>query len=247
MIRNHLFLRSVILLVIFMMLCDCSPNRKSAENRLPDKIPLETGNAWIYKNITYNPYGLTLSVEYDTVNIIGKYQDYYKSVTNTGRIALVNRKDNKYLTYGYIQPADTIHGRIRDGDSVKYSQARIFKQDTVFLDKPVVTAIFNSDTGYISEESMGNDYTFTDYKDSFHVSTKKDFKFKGENIHVYIYSYRTGHSGYKSYKYYGRMGLIYQKTIGSIKNIIIDERILIDTLNNFYLKNIKSSDSNRYF
>jgi hypothetical protein len=231
-----------------MMLCDCSTNRKSAENKLPDKIPLKTGNAWIYKNITYNPYGLTLNVEYDTVNIIGRYQDYYKSVTNCGRIALVNRKNNKYLTYGYIQPADTIQGRIRDGDSVKYSQARIFKRDTMFLDKPVVTAIFNSDTGYISEESLGNNYTFSDHRDSFQVAIRENFEYIDSSQPVYIISYSSKCPAVKKrYNYYGQEGLLYYKAIGNYQDIIVEEKFLVDTLHDFYLKNMKASNSNKFF
>lgn len=250
MIKKWSILKLGFTIFITMLYLNCHFSSKETKklDSLPDSLPLKPGNAWIYKHIRYIPYGLTLSVEYDTINIIGKYQDYYKRVTNCGRIVLVNNKNNKYITYGYIQPADTIHGRIRDKDSIKYSQARIFKQDTFLLDKPVVTAIFNSDTGYIPEDSLSANYTFSEHRDSFHITIQENFEYMGDSQPVYIISYSSQCPAVsKRYNYYGKQGLLYYKAVGNYKDIIVEEKFLVDTLHDFYLKNMKVSNSKKYF
>ena len=186
---------------------------------LPDHMPLKTGNSWIYHHRVYNPFKDIVRGSYDTVNIVGKYKDHYKlQYNNYEAIYLSNNREGKYISWGHIM-----------------------RGDTVLYQKPQIATIFSADTGYIDQNALGTEYTFPSKWDSFHVSIKDSFNYKNQIIPVFVTSYISGCPGvYKRYNYYGKQGLIYYKAIGNDKETIVEERVLLDTLQNFYLDNRKN-------
>jgi hypothetical protein len=186
---------------------------------LPESYPLKTGNAWVYHHRVYNPFKDIVRGSYDTVNIVGKYKDHYKlQYNNYEAIYLRNNREGKYISCGHI-----------------------IRGDTVLYQKPQIATIFSADTGYIDQNALSTKYTFPSKWDSFHVSIKDSFNYKNQIIAVYVTSYISGCPGvYKRYKYYGKQGLIYYKAIGNDKETIVEERVLLDTLQNFYLDNRKN-------
>jgi hypothetical protein len=230
---------------IFTLLLFLNCNKKiSNKYDLPEKFPLKVGNTWIYKNLIYTPKDTVLT--YDTLCVIGKYKDFYEYTYGYSKIRLVKNEAGKFLSFGYIQLADTIHGSIFNGDSFYYEQPRILNSDTVLFKKPRIIAIFNIDTGYVDIDT--SKYALPKGEDSLHLSIKKNYKFNNKFYDAYVIRYISSCPGvYCRYLYYTRLGKVYEKSISKDKKDVVQEIILDKFVENYHLKNLKFSNSKKYY
>ena len=238
----NLFLFSIITISI---VC-CNNSKVINSTNLPKKFPLKTGNTWVYKNLVYSKCDTICT--YDTLCILGKYKDYYKYTEGYGRISLVKNKYRKLLSYGYIQLSDTIHGIISGNDTTSYKEPIILKADTIYYGKPLIKAIFTIDTGYVSIDTLSQKFMFSSHIDSFHVSIERDYKYKNNSYDSYVFRYLSKCPGvYCRYDYYTKIGLVYNKAISKNKKNIVQEIILENVLKDYYMKNIRTSENNKYY
>ena len=230
---------SFVFIIIVVLFISCNNIKLSKIGNLPEEFPLKVGNTWIYKKYFYSNNDTTCTV--DTLCVLGKYEDYYKYSGSFGRFELVNNQSGKFLSYGYIQLADTIHGNIVNGDSIPYPKPIIFKADTVLFERPRILAIFTADTGYVDIDTAK--YTFVENSDSFHVSIKKGYEFQNNTYDAYVYRYKAACPGiYCRFSYYTGIGVVYESSILQHTRKVGQEIFLERFIENHTMKNIKISD-----
>ena len=130
----------IIFILALLLFLNCNNKKTVKKHDLPEKIPLKIGNTWIYKNLIYTPRDTVIT--YDTLCVLGKYKEYYEYTAGYSKLKLVKNESGRFLLFGYIQLADTIHGSIFNSDTFYYKEPRIISPDTVLFKKTGVNFNF---------------------------------------------------------------------------------------------------------
>lgn len=193
-----------LLLLITIMLCNCS--KVESEQTIKDisQTPIKIGLTKVFNNLIYN--GLDTTSTIDTVSIIGKYKEYFIEETKHGSwtgLSLIKYYDHKYIIGGIIENNDTT----------------IFK-------KPYIMGFLDSEIGYKDKQIIKKQNLKC--KDSLYVNIIPEFKILDKIDTVYSQYYTsTCPAVSHRYDYYSKeYGLVYNKAIERNKDRICQEIIL---------------------
>ena len=208
---------------------------------------LEVGDTWVYDNIVYQ-WGDTMSVNSDTLCVLGKYKDFFKYSYGFSHIDLVNYTGGMLLSYGFIQLADTIYGYIQHGDSLFNGEPTILESDTIMFDNPIILAIFKADEGSFKIDTSSQIFRFPDGKTDFFVFQEDGYRYKNDQYNVNVVRFNSSCPAVSCrYTYYSYFGKIYEKSMSRNGERIVQEMFLNKFMKNYTMKKLKISENARYF
>jgi hypothetical protein len=191
---------AILVLVIF----SCEKDENNNTNELPNKFPLEVGNAWKYER-TYYEKGAIDTSYLDTLYIAGKHQDYFLYSWNPrSYYNLVKNSDNKLVNYGVINP-----------------------NDTTFFDDAYIWSFYGK-TGCLDSTSFVN-YNYNSDIDSFCISIDENREYFGEKWNTYTEKRTYKKDRDKMLTHYNNLGYVSFRDFDENDNLT-HETVMIEEL-----------------